>query len=457
MALRRAWGRTDFDSARFVSTSGSGDVACLARSQARTTAGATDENSTAVVELDRDAPCREHRRCRHRRTTIRTGPSPMVVPFPAGGLTDVPTRLAATMLQEKIGQPVVIENRTGGSGTIGATYAARADAGRLHAVRQFARAMRRTCTTCRSPTIRSTISPRSAGSSTGRRWCWSSTPSCRSRRSPSWLRPPRPIPTRYSFGTSGPASSPNATLVQFNAAGRNQDHRGAVSRLRRSRHRRRHRRHPGRRSHSTPRASAGRHRQDSGARDRRPEADRGLAGRSDPPRARLQDRSARLRRACRAGEDAEADRRLPQQGISTRWCRPRQFKKPMAELGMAPPPPSENTPEKFDAYMRHEIERQGEYAKLSGLPLHTPQRRRYCFGMPACSTVAVQVASSRATRSRISSRRAGGRLAAEADQPRAHLGHGERLAHLGVEPRQHRLGQSGRRRPARTRCGRHSP
>src|SRR5437899_6121602 len=50
----------------------------------------------------------------------------VVVPFPAGGLTDVPTRLAASLLQEKIGQPVVIENRSGGSGTIGAAYVARA-------------------------------------------------------------------------------------------------------------------------------------------------------------------------------------------------------------------------------------------------------------------------------------------------------------------------------------------
>ena len=50
----------------------------------------------------------------------------VVVPFPAGGLTDVPTRLAASLLQDRTGQPVVIENRTGGSGTIGAAYVARA-------------------------------------------------------------------------------------------------------------------------------------------------------------------------------------------------------------------------------------------------------------------------------------------------------------------------------------------
>ena len=47
-------------------------------------------------------------------------PITIVVPFPAGGLTDVPARLAATMLQEKLGQGVVIENKTGGSGVVGA-------------------------------------------------------------------------------------------------------------------------------------------------------------------------------------------------------------------------------------------------------------------------------------------------------------------------------------------------
>jgi tripartite-type tricarboxylate transporter receptor subunit TctC len=52
----------------------------------------------------------------------------VVVPFPAGGLTDVPARLAATMMQEKMKEGVVIENRTGGSGVVGAAYAARATA-----------------------------------------------------------------------------------------------------------------------------------------------------------------------------------------------------------------------------------------------------------------------------------------------------------------------------------------
>src|SRR5205807_2414888 len=50
----------------------------------------------------------------------------MVVPFATGGLTDVPARLLAAMLQERIGQNIVIENKPGGSGTVGGAYAVRA-------------------------------------------------------------------------------------------------------------------------------------------------------------------------------------------------------------------------------------------------------------------------------------------------------------------------------------------
>ena len=50
------------------------------------------------------------------------------------------------------------------------------------------------------------------------------------------------------------------------------------------------------------------------------------------------------------------------------------FKKRMAELGMAPPPAAENTPEKFDQFMRDEIARQGEMAELSGQKLAAPPK-----------------------------------------------------------------------------------
>src|SRR5262245_5871313 len=49
-----------------------------------------------------------------------------VVPFAAGGLTDVPVRILAAMMQERIGQNIVIENKAGGSGTVGGSFAVKA-------------------------------------------------------------------------------------------------------------------------------------------------------------------------------------------------------------------------------------------------------------------------------------------------------------------------------------------
>jgi tripartite-type tricarboxylate transporter receptor subunit TctC len=50
----------------------------------------------------------------------------MIVPFAVGGLTDVPARVLAAMMQERIGQSIVVENKPGGSGTVGGAYAVRA-------------------------------------------------------------------------------------------------------------------------------------------------------------------------------------------------------------------------------------------------------------------------------------------------------------------------------------------
>ena len=62
-----------------------------------------------------------------------------VVPFAAGGLTDVPARILAAMMQERIGQNIVIENKPGGSGVVGWDLRRAGGARRLHALRQFGR------------------------------------------------------------------------------------------------------------------------------------------------------------------------------------------------------------------------------------------------------------------------------------------------------------------------------
>src|SRR5215467_5059842 len=51
----------------------------------------------------------------------------IIVPFPAGGTADVMPRIFSDWLSKKWGHPVVIENRTGAAGNIGAEAVAKAD------------------------------------------------------------------------------------------------------------------------------------------------------------------------------------------------------------------------------------------------------------------------------------------------------------------------------------------
>ncbi len=55
-----------------------------------------------------------------------TRPITLVVPFAAGGTTDLVARPIAQALTEKLGQPVVVENRAGAGGTLAAGLAAKA-------------------------------------------------------------------------------------------------------------------------------------------------------------------------------------------------------------------------------------------------------------------------------------------------------------------------------------------
>ena len=48
-----------------------------------------------------------------------SGPLRMIVPFPAGGPTDVIARIVSVKLGEALGQPIYIENKAGAHGTIG--------------------------------------------------------------------------------------------------------------------------------------------------------------------------------------------------------------------------------------------------------------------------------------------------------------------------------------------------
>ena len=58
--------------------------------------------------------------------TYPSRPISIVVPYPAGGVTDTLVRMLAQRMQNTLGQPVLTENMGGASGTVGTAHVARA-------------------------------------------------------------------------------------------------------------------------------------------------------------------------------------------------------------------------------------------------------------------------------------------------------------------------------------------
>jgi tripartite-type tricarboxylate transporter receptor subunit TctC len=140
-----------------------------------------------------------------------------VVPFAAGGLSDVPARVLAAVMQERMGASIVVENKTGGSGVIGASHVLRsepdgytilvnalADVQNLHyipvaydSVNDFALIGKVT----EGPPLVLIIDAKLPY-----------------KALPELIADAKANPNKLSFGTSGPASSPVIALTQLNVA-----------------------------------------------------------------------------------------------------------------------------------------------------------------------------------------------------------------------------------------------
>jgi tripartite-type tricarboxylate transporter receptor subunit TctC len=299
-------------------------------------------------------------------------PITVVVPFPAGGLTDVPARLAAAMLQDKVGQGVVLENRTGGSGVVGAGYAARATP---DGYTLFANSLADTQNLHYLPV---NYSPVDDFAMIG--WIVDGPPlvlivdaKLPVKTLAELIADAKSNPSKYSFGTSGPASSPGLTLMQLNSSAKVQIQ--AV---------------PYRGAGDAAAAVAGGAIQGAFTfySQAKPLADDGKVraiGVASPKRLEswpdvptFIERGYKIDQRGFVGLAAPA--KTPKSIVTflnkhlNEVLQSDEFKKRMIALGMAPPPAAENTPEKFEKFMREEIARQGELAELSGQKIAAPPK-----------------------------------------------------------------------------------
>jgi tripartite-type tricarboxylate transporter receptor subunit TctC len=292
-----------------------------------------------------------------------TRPINVIVPFPAGGLTDVPARVAATMMSEKIGQNMVVENKTGATGTIGAAFAARAvpDGYTL-----FANSLADT-QNVHFQTL--TYSPVDDFAQIG--WIVDGPPlviiinaKLPYKTLPEMIAASKAEPKSISFGSSGPASAPGMAAAMLNAAAK-----ANIVIV------------PYRGSGDAARETAGGAIQGTFAffSQAKPLADDGKVrplAVAAPVRIPAWPDVPTLRELgydidFRGFVGLSAPLKTPKPIIEllntklNEVLQSADFKSRMAALGMTPPPAAENTPEKYDAFIRKETMRQGELAKLA--------------------------------------------------------------------------------------------
>ena len=324
-----------------------------------------DDTSAIWIAADRRVARRRRASASAQAQNYPNRPITVIVPFPAGGLTDVPARVAATMMSEKIGQNMVVENKTGATGTIGAGFAARATP---DGYTLFANSLA-DAQNIHFQTL--TYSPVDDFAQIG--WIVDGPPlvlminaKLPYKTLADLIAAAKADPKSISFGTSGPASSPgdggracstprprpDMVAVPYRGSGDAAREDGG-------------RRDPGRVHVRLAGQAAGRRRQ--GARARGRSAER--ASRPGPMCRPSRSWATRSTSAVSSGSPRRPRRRSRSSNYLNKKLnevvQSDAFKARMAALGMTVPPASDNTPAKYDAFIREEIVRQGELAKLA--------------------------------------------------------------------------------------------
>jgi tripartite-type tricarboxylate transporter receptor subunit TctC len=299
-------------------------------------------------------------------------PITFVVPFAAGGLSDVPGRILAAEMQTRIGQSIVVENRPGASGVTGAQSVLRAepdgytllvnalaDVQNLHylsvpydPIKDFALIGM----VADGPPVVLVVNANLPYKSVA-----------------DLIADAKANPNKVSFGTSGPATSPAIAVTQLNALAKTSiaqvPYRG-----------------------SGPAASAVVTGEVQGAfvfySNARPLHEGGkvralaVAG---PKRMESWLEIPTMSELGFSGFDHSGFVGLAAPGKTpapilaflnkhlNESIGTTAFRQRLEPLGMTVPAPAENTPEKFGEFMRREIARQAELAKLSG---HAPVEQK---------------------------------------------------------------------------------
>ncbi|HEY1363982.1 MAG TPA: tripartite tricarboxylate transporter substrate binding protein [Xanthobacteraceae bacterium] len=289
----------------------------------------------------------------------------LVVPFPPGGLTDVPARVFAAMLQQRIGQNIVVENRTGGNGTIGVASVSRASPD------GYTLLANSLADTQNVHFVAVAYDPIGDFAQIG--WIVDGPPAVLVvnaalpyRTLADLIADARKNPSRISFGTSGPASSPAMALAQLNKAAGIEivgvPYRGSGEAAREVA--------SGAIQGVFTFYAQGKPLVDDGkVRALAVAAPARLAGWPEVPTFRELGYDIDFRGFVGLAAPAKTPKPVIDylNNELNATVQSDLFKQRMGELGMTVP--ADNTPQRYDAYLRAETVRQGEIAKLTGAAL----------------------------------------------------------------------------------------